>query len=868
MHMRDSNAALNRPEGESDNNAHRDEALLWGADRAMVLLITMLSVLSMTIRPSVGSAAAGAVFWITSLCLLRVMARVDPLLRPVYLRSRRYLPTRRPWLTFSESKGGDGSQRVLTDFVQYESLRDGNVLVTSTGEFVAAWKLRAIEGGPLANEARLICAQGLCQRVALEPGWCMHIDVVRRRVTDYLPVGTSSFPDTLTQALDDERRQQFEHDLETYESFSVLTISWRPDTKRSKGRNRTTADRHEQVSEFELKVTEFEHRLSAAFELKRLGRHAGDANTSSEDLVDWLQLCVGESRVAKGGPESGSPSADTLGQFAIVGGSAPKIGQNHIQVLALSSHPSDISVLQQGLGVMTGAFRWSTRFEADKPQHNRASCGVGMGQITSSIILLDTDKLVLAQRTTEAVVSMRRLGIAPRVEELNAIDAFLGSLPGQRNANVRTMRVSVDSFAEAMCVEPRWHGSPCAIGTANPVPAPALMQCRATDGSVAYLNTHTEFGGHMLFVGPSGAGKSTHLNVLAAQLRRYPSMSVQAITSDRSMYPLAAGIRAVTKGESGSHTVLSAQRNARFLCPLQHLESVEDLCWAGEWIKTILVLNGMSPSFRQHDEILTALKGLQTGADRSLTTFLSFIRDGDVRSVIERYTTGGPLGSLLDGDADHLPDVDFAVVALQEVIPLGDTHSLPVLLHLLKRLERRLDGRPTAILLDDSWQALLHPAARINWRAWLNRFRLMGGTLILTMQSLDGIESGLMDDIIDGVTTKIVCPDPTARWKAAAYRRLGLSESQIEHVVCMLPRRHYLMSSSDGWGCYSLGLGEFARCFCASNSTADLRTIQDLEEGAGYEWIGDWLRERGVMATHGEWGAGRAEDLKQGADQS
>ncbi len=195
MLMRHSNAALTRQEGESDNNAHRDEALLWGADRAMALLITTLSALLMTIWPSDVSVAAGAVFWIASLYLLRAMARVDPLLRPVYLRSRRYLPTRGPWLTFAESKSGNGAQRVLAEFVQYEGLRDGSVLVTSTGEFVAAWKLRAIEGGPLDNEARLISAQGLCQRVALEPGWCMHIDVVRRRVTDYLPVGTSSFPD-------------------------------------------------------------------------------------------------------------------------------------------------------------------------------------------------------------------------------------------------------------------------------------------------------------------------------------------------------------------------------------------------------------------------------------------------------------------------------------------------------------------------------------------------------------------------------------------------------------------------------------------------------------------------------------------------
>ena len=203
MHMRDSNAALPRQEAENDNNTYFNGTLLWGGDRAMVLLVTIHSILFMAIRPSAVSFAVGAVSWITGMCGLRALARVDPLLRPVYLRARRYLPTRRPWLTFSKSKSGEGAQRVLADFVQYENLRDSNVLVTSTGEFVAAWKLRAIAGGPLADEARLICAQGLCQRAALEPGWCLHFDVVRRRVKDYLPVGTSSFPDALTQALDD-----------------------------------------------------------------------------------------------------------------------------------------------------------------------------------------------------------------------------------------------------------------------------------------------------------------------------------------------------------------------------------------------------------------------------------------------------------------------------------------------------------------------------------------------------------------------------------------------------------------------------------------------------------------------------------------
>lgn len=76
-------------------------SLLFGADRELVLLTGLLTVVLIFVVLTVTAAALGLAVWAVLVGLLRAMAKSDPLLRPIYLRHIRYrshyAPMARPW---------------------------------------------------------------------------------------------------------------------------------------------------------------------------------------------------------------------------------------------------------------------------------------------------------------------------------------------------------------------------------------------------------------------------------------------------------------------------------------------------------------------------------------------------------------------------------------------------------------------------------------------------------------------------------------------------------------------------------------------------------------------------------------------------
>lgn len=75
--------------------------LIMGADRELVLLTGLLTLVLVFVVLTLPAAMLGLAVWITMVALLRSMAKADPLMRPIYLRHiryrARYAPTARPW---------------------------------------------------------------------------------------------------------------------------------------------------------------------------------------------------------------------------------------------------------------------------------------------------------------------------------------------------------------------------------------------------------------------------------------------------------------------------------------------------------------------------------------------------------------------------------------------------------------------------------------------------------------------------------------------------------------------------------------------------------------------------------------------------
>lgn len=75
--------------------------LLIGADRELVLITGLATVILVFVVLTVYSVIVGVVMWIVIIAALRALAKVDPQMRTVYLRhisyKLHYLPTASPW---------------------------------------------------------------------------------------------------------------------------------------------------------------------------------------------------------------------------------------------------------------------------------------------------------------------------------------------------------------------------------------------------------------------------------------------------------------------------------------------------------------------------------------------------------------------------------------------------------------------------------------------------------------------------------------------------------------------------------------------------------------------------------------------------
>ena len=471
---------------------------------------------------------------------------------------------------------------------------------------------------------------------------------------------------------------------------------------------------------------------------------------------------------------------------------------------------------------------------------------VAVGYYTSVVVIMDEERDRLEEAARQVEKTINRLGFAARIETINTLDAFLGSLPGHGVENVRRPLISTMNLADLLPTSTIWTGSAEAPCPMYPPFSPALMHC-VTSGSTPFrLNLHVRDLGHTFMFGPTGAGKSTHLGIIAAQLRRYAGMSIYAFDKGMSMYPL-------TKAVGGLHFSVGADDDRLSFCPLQYIETKGDRAWAMQWIDTLLALNRLETTPAQRNEIGHAIISMHRSGARTLSEFSVTIQDTKIREAIRQYTVDGSMGHLLDAEEDGLALSDFTTFEIEELMNLGDKYALPVLLYLFRRIERDLKGQPSVIILDEAWLMLGHPAFREKIREWLKVMRKANCLVLMATQSLsDAANSGILDVIVESTATKIFLTNLYARDDdtAALYRRMGLNARQIEILATAVAKRQYYYVSEKGRRLYELALGPLALSFVGASDKESIATIKQLEDRHGARWVHEWLAARGLTLDH------------------
>jgi type IV secretion system protein VirB4 len=184
---------------------------------------------------------------------------------------------------------------------------------------------------------------------------------------------------------------------------------------------------------------------------------------------------------------------------------------------------------------------------------------------------------------------------------------------------------------------------------------------------------------------------------------------------------------------------------------------------------------------------------------------------------------------------------------------LDDRVALPVLLYLFRRIEQRLDGRPTLIVIDEAWMALMHSlfGARVN--QWLLQLRKQNAAVVLATQSPAQLaQLAHRHTIIESCLTKIYLPNAEATTPAQAplYRELGLNAREIGILGQATPKRHYYLKSPRGSRLFELGLGPLAQTFLTAAPGQSMeesrRACEALIDAHGPDWPAVLLAERGL----------------------
>ena len=215
---------------------------------------------------------------------------------------------------------------------------------------------------------------------------------------------------------------------------------------------------------------------------------------------------------------------------------------------------------------------------------------------------------------------------------------------------------------------------------------------------------------------------------------------------------------------------------------------------------------------------------------------------------MQPYTLEGPSGRLLDAETERLGQADVQVFETEGLV--GSAAAPAVLAYLFHRIEGRLNGAPTLLIIDEGWLALDDATFGAQLREWLKTLRKKNASVVFATQSLADIEtSAIAPAIIESCLTRISTAE-RARGGAADHRDLPPVRAQRspdrDPRPCRTPKRDYYCQSRRGNRLFELGLGGVALAFCAASSKGDQALIAEVLAEHGREhFAAAWLRRRG-----------------------
>ena len=566
----------------------------------------------------------------------------------------------------------------LADFLPWVALAAEGVVLNKDGSFQRTASFR----GPDLDSAVAAELVAVASRInnafrRLGSGWSIFVEAQRSEAATY---PDSTFPDPASGLVEAERKADFEEAGAHFVSGYFLTFLYLPPAEEAaraetwlyEGREHAGVDPNEILRGF----TDRTDRVLALLD----GFMPECAWLNDGETLTYLHSTVSTHRHRVRVPETPVYLDALLADQPLTGGLEPRLGGEHLRVLTVTGFPTATTPgLLDDLNRMAFPYRWSTRailldktdatklltkirrqwfakrksiaailkevmtneasalvdtdaankaLDADMALQELGADMAGMAYVTATITVWDADPRLADEklRLVEKVIQGR--DFTAMVETVNAVDAWLGSLPGHAYANVRQPPVSTLNLAHMIPLSAVWAGPE--------------------------RDEHVGDVGHTLVVGPTGAGKSVLLALMALQFRRYENAQVFAFDFGGSIRAAALAMGGDWHDLGGGLT--EGSDTSVSLQPLARIHDTYERAWAADWIVAILMREGITivPEAKEH--IWTALTSLASApvGERTITGLSVLLQSNDLKQALRPYCVGGAYGRLLDAEAEHL----------------------------------------------------------------------------------------------------------------------------------------------------------------------------------------------------------------------
>lgn len=417
--------------------------------------------------------------------------------------------------------------------------------------------------------------------------------------------------------------------------------------------------------------------------------------------------------------------------------------------------------------------------------------GVGFGDHHLTVLVRERSLDRLDDVMASCAAALADTGAIAVREDTNLEPAFWAQFPGNEEYIVRRALISSANMAGFGS----FHGFALGQASGNHW-GDAVTLLETTSATPFFFNFHHGDLGNFSVIGPSGSGKTVVMNFLAAQAQKFKPRTI--------LFDKDRGAELFIRGIGGRYDRISPGEPTGFN-PLSLPDTPANRAFLRDWLAVLLKAEGPEefalvsgavdatfandPSLRR----LRHFKELLAGARRP--------EPGDLADRLSAWI-GSPSGDggehawLFDNERDRL-DLGERVLGFDMTALLENPRlRTPTMMYLFHRIDERLDGQPTMILIDEGWKALDDEVFAARIRDWLKTLRKRNALVGFATQSArDALDSRISTALVEQTATMVFMPNSRARPEdycdgfGLTDHEFALIRSLPAHSRCFLVRQ-------------------------------------------------------------------------------